>query len=1069
MKKETFLKMNIVLALTLVCLFPVHLPGYSGENTNGDMHTGLFTQIEEHTRELMEAGDIPGLSLVVITGDSPIYIKGFGFADKENKIPVTGETLFELGSCSKAFTALAAIQMENRGLINLDNAVSDYLPWFSMTYNGQPHKITIRQLLHHTSGIPWNALTRIPRGSEPNALEQTVRKLSDMELKHIPGKAYLYSTVNYDVVGAIIQKVSGMSFEEYMAENIFKPLDLFHTRVGVDKKNPPPGMAKGYKIGFFFPRHYDAPVYRGNNPAAYIISNAKDIARWLKFQMGTADTPFRPLIQKTQIPDLSVKPDPRALTSYAMGWTVNQYETGGIFHGGLNPNFTAYITFNPKNNKAVAVLANSNSSYTPSIGNTVMNLLENREVPLEYPVENNLDKSSSVISIMLGLFLLFLISFFIFMGFELIKGRRQYEALNWGKLGKIFMAPLLLFPFFLGVYIIPRVIAEVNWDTAFVWAPQSFKMAVVLSVIAVIASYIGYIISIIFPQKNKYLRSIPMILVLSLISGGANAMIIFLVTGSIYSNVKVIYLLYYFVLALVMYIVGRKIVQTRLLKVTVDIVYDLRMKLFSKIFYTSYQHFEQIEEGRVFATLNNDTDTIATSATVFVSILTNMITVLGVFIYLANIAFWATMVTLMVIMAIAILYMVVGRKAQQYLEQLRDMQNIYMDFLKGLVDGFKELCLHFKKKKEYNDDLENVNDKYRKVAVTALVKLINAGLVGESMLIIVLGAVGFGVPRLFTSINMITIMSFIIALLYLIGPINGILGSIPTILQIRVAWGRVQGFMKDIPANMKPEDVDRPLPVQKEAVQHLNAKGIMFIYKNQTPVTLPANPGNNDNGNKSPDKLSDEEKGFVVGPLDFEAKKGEIVFIVGGNGSGKTTLAKMLAGLYMLKQGSVKINGVEIPIHQLGEYFSMVFSNYHLFEKLYEVDMTKKESEAQKHLETLEIDQKVEIKDNKFSTINLSGGQRKRLALLQSYLEDSPICLFDEVAADQDPHFRRFFYRDLLLRMKAEGKIVIAITHDDHYFDVADRVIKMDMGKIDYQAKGSEFQYQLKSHTDKIQ
>lgn len=1068
MRKKIFLKMNIVLVLALVCFFPVHLPGDSSENIKGDVHAGLFTQIEKHTRELMEEGDIPGLSLVVITGDSPIYIKGFGFADKENKIPVTEETLFELGSCSKAFTALAAIQMENRGLINLDNAVSDYLPWFSMTYDGQPHKITIRQLLHHTSGIPWNAICVIPRGNQNNALEQTVRNLMDIELEHIPGKTFVYSTVNYDVLGVIIQKVSGVSFEEYMAENIFKPLDLFHTRVGVDKKNPPPGMAKGYKIGFFAPRHYDAPVYRGNNPAAYIISNAKDMARWLKFQMGTADTPFRPLIQKTQIPDLSVKPNPQALTSYAMGWTVNQYENGGIFHGGLNPNFTAYIAFNPKNKKAVAVLANSNSSYTPSIGDTVMNLLAGREVPQQSTAENSLDKSSSVISIMLGLFLLFLLSFFVFMVFELVKGRRQYEALTWRKVGKIFMAPLFLFPFLLGVYIIPRVMAEVNWDTAFVWAPQSFKTAVILLLIAVIGSYIGYIISIIFPQKNKYLRSIPMILVISLMSGGANAMIIFLVTGSIYSNVKLIYLLYYFVLALALYVVGRKIVQTRLLKVTVDIVYDVRMKLFSKIFYTSYQHFEQIEEGRVFATLNNDTDTIATSATVFVAILTSLVTVLGVFVYLANIAFWATMVTLTVVIVIAFLYMVVGRTAQMYLERLRDMQNIYMGFLNGLVDGFKELSLHFKKKKEYKDDLEDVNDKYRKIAVKALVKLINASLVGELMLIIVLGAVSFGVPRLFTSIKMITIMSFIIALLYLIGPINSILGSIPTILQIRVAWGRVQGFMKDIPANMKPEDVDRPLPVKKEAVQHLNAKGIMFIYKNPTPVTLPANPGNN-NGNKSPDKLLDEDKGFVVGPLDFEANKGEIVFIVGGNGSGKTTLAKMLAGLYMLEQGSVKINEVEIPIHQLGEYFSVIFSNYHLFQKLYEVDMTQKEAEAQKHLETLEIDQKVEIKDNKFSTINLSGGQRKRLALLQSYLEDSPICLFDEVAADQDPNFRRFFYRDLLLRMKAEGKIVIAITHDDHYFDVADRVIKMDMGKIDYQAKGSEFQYQLKSHTDKIQ
>jgi ABC-type siderophore export system fused ATPase/permease subunit len=219
-------------------------------------------------------------------------------------------------------------------------------------------------------------------------------------------------------------------------------------------------------------------------------------------------------------------------------------------------------------------------------------------------------------------------------------------------------------------------------------------------------------------------------------------------------------------------------------------------------------------------------------------------------------------------------------------------------------------------------------------------------------------------------------------------------------------------------------------------VDRIEAKGVVFQYESEG-----------------------EDQPFGLGPIDFEAKKGEAVFIVGGNGSGKTTFAKILTGLYVSDGGSIKVDGEEVNSYQLGEYFSTVFSGYHLFEKLYNVDLSdeNKRKEGEKYLEMLNLQDKVSLEAESFSTIDLSGGQRKRLALLQCYLEDCPIYLFDEVAADQDPEFRRFFYRELLTRMKEKGKIVIAITHDDHYFDVADRVIKFDMGKLDVLTEGSQY------------
>jgi ABC-type siderophore export system fused ATPase/permease subunit len=165
-----------------------------------------------------------------------------------------------------------------------------------------------------------------------------------------------------------------------------------------------------------------------------------------------------------------------------------------------------------------------------------------------------------------------------------------------------------------------------------------------------------------------------------------------------------------------------------------------------------------------------------------------------------------------------------------------------------------------------------------------------------------------------------------------------------------------------------------------------------------------------------------------------------------------------LTGLYIPDKGSIKINGSEINNVQLGEYYSAVFSDYHLFGKLYNVDIETKKAVAKKYLKQLRLQEKVVLEEEGFSTLNLSGGQKKRLALLQCYLEDAPIYLFDEVAADQDPEFRKFFYRQLLPEMKKRGKIVIAITHDDHYFDAADKIIKFDIGQVDELAAGARLQ-----------
>ncbi len=1013
------------LFVTLVIVFFVILSTspfmlFPGE-ADGEVEIPI-ARIEEKVQDLMEEWDIPGLSLAVVRGDR-VYTKGFGYADEEKETPVTPETLFELASNSKAFTALAILRLEKDGLLQLDAPVSRYLPWFHVNYKGQEQPITLRQLLHHTSGIPTATISLIPRGNAEDALEQTIRKLVGLELERKPGTGFQYATINYDILGAVIEAVSGMVFEDYMAKNIFAPLGLKHTFVGQTPDHPL--MAAGYKISFFAAREYNAPVYRGNNPAAYIVSNAEDMVQWLKVQMGTVESPFAPLVPETHKPDHSVPVNRQTLGAYGMGWFSYMTGTDIVNHGGLNPNYTAYIGLSPKEKTGVAVLANSNSPATPFIGSFVMDALRGlEEADLNIP-GNAVDKAGSVISFMLGFFILTIFAYYISIVMDILKGRRRFETLTLKKAAKWVFALVIFLPFVYGIYLIPGAMTGVSWETALVFGPASFPAAAVLILVSMGLSWLGLIFSSLFPQQNRYKRQIPFLLVLSVASGGANAIIIFLISASVFSTGGLFYPLYYFTLAFLLYIIGRKILQTELIKITFDIIYDLRMKLIGKIFNTSYQKFEKIDRGRVLTTLNDDTNQISNAANILVMFATSIITIIGGFIYLATLAFWATAITLLVVFAVATLYGVVTQKTNVLFEEARDTQNVFMGLLNGLLDGFKELSMHYNKRTEYQKDIGGSVNEFREKLSFALIKFVNAFLIGESLLIIILGAVGFGIPRVFPDISRLVIMSFIMVLLYLIGPFNALLRAVPEIMRMRVSWVRVQEFSKDVPANIDPAAIKPPgkLP---EHIDSIKAEGIMFEYKSDTEIER-----------------------FRVGPVDFEAQKGEILFIIGGNGSGKTTLAKLLTGLYIPEGGTVKINGEEKANHQLGEFFSVVFSDYHLFEKLYNVDLTDREEEVRKYLKLLRLEQKVVLENNAFSTVDLSGGQRKRLALLQCYLEGHPIYLFDEVAADQDPEFRKFFYRDLLMRMKEEGKIVIAITHDDHYFDVADRVIKMDMGQIE--------------------
>ncbi|WP_244555969.1 cyclic peptide export ABC transporter [Paenibacillus macquariensis] len=991
----------------------------AGANDLVEQHT---EKIEKFINENMKKGNIPGMTVVIVQGNETVYSKSFGYADVNNKIKVTQDTSFEIASNSKAFTGLAVLELEKAGLLTLDDPISKFFAGFKTTYKGKPYEITLRQLLHHSSGMPWYTITNIPISDHPDALEEVVNNVNGMRLDSRPGEQFQYATINYAIIGAVIEKVTGQPFEEYMEKNVFQPLGLKHTTVYPEKAT---SLALGYKNGFFKAREYEAPIFRGNRPAGYIMMDGNDLALWLKYQLGSIQTPLTPLIMETHVPDRTVKPSRFDYSSYAMGWADYQSGNGELSKAGLNPNFSAYMVLRPQDNLAVGIMANSGTTLTYITGHGVMDILRVQDPTSPYEPDRKADNSWSIITILAMVYVLSVVGLLAAIIIGIVRKKRIWKPLNFKKIASWLAVLASSLPFIYGIYLIPKAMQGVSWTTAIVWSPFSFLTAIGAVCVGVVLSFVYMVLSTLFPNSESDIGELPSLVMLGIMSGLANAFVIFIVNFSISSNIALKYLLYYFALALVVYIFGRRVIEGRLVKITYNMIYRKRMELIQHVLRSSYQKMEKIDNGRVLATLNNDTEMIGYSSSIVVGFATSLLTVICCFVYLGTITFWGMLLSLVVIVAIAILYSLVSATANRYWEEARDTQNVYLGFIDHLLKGFKELSMHRRKKFGFQKDVEASCEKYREKRIVSRIKFTNALVVGEMLLILILGTVTFAFPVIFKDIQDHTLISFVIVFLYMIGPMNGLLQAIPEIIQIRTSLKRIEGFIEEVAAS--EGNLEDPLSsVETDLrIERIGFHNLSYEYQN-----------------------SDGESSFLVGPLSFEVECSQIVFITGGNGSGKTTFGKLVTALYSPKEGHITVNGKVINPRELSEYISVVFSDYHLFDKLYEIDCAKKQPEIEHYLKLLELHDKVSIKDGVFSTVDLSGGQRKRLALLVCYLEDRPIYLFDEWAADQDPEFRKFFYRTLLPEMKEAGKIVIAITHDDHYFHVADLVLQMEMGQL---------------------
>ena len=978
---------------------------------------------------------IPGMAVAVIT-DGHVVTRGFGQAS--DGVAVTDATVFELGSCSKSFTALAALQLIADGRLAMADSVSKYLPGFHVRIGNRHHDVTVEQLLHHTSGLPWRTIGEIAEGDDDGALRRTAMAFSGFEAEAPPGTRFIYTSANYDVLGAVIEIASGMEFGAYLEDRIFLPLGLTNTHVLKGARRD--GIAVGHKLGFFAPRQYTAPVYRGNAPAAYVVSTAHDLGRWLAIQLGLVVTSLAPLVELSHVPDREVAPDPNDGGSYAAGWSVYQKAKGEIGHSGANPGLTAYVGFSPGGGFGVAVLANSNSPQTPYLGTNLMALMRGDE-PSPLPrASSGFDRASSVAAACIAVLILAALAMLGRIVSQTFSKRRRFRRPTRQALAAGAVATIALIPLVGGTVMLPRAVAGIPMDTAVVWLPGSFPVALGAFVALVLLGYALCIASALFPTDRDVRGELPQLVALSLTAGISNAALIFLVVAApAYHGPLAAILCYYMTVAL-LYLACRKYVDTRALTLAYRVVHDLRVRLTSRILASRFQELERLDSGRLAATLNDDAQSLGQSMPIVVPLVTNAVTTLAIGVYLATVSLVAFVAASVVVTIIATLFSRVMHGSKRHLNEASRAHVRFLNLVDGLLRGFKELSMHAEKRRGFDADMDAALATYSAKRTRVAASNVNAFMVGEALLVVALGTIAFIFPRLLNGFDAAQIATFVIGLLYLIGPLTTMMRSVPTIAEARTTWSRI----RTLEAELSSGHPAHAPPSRPRSITRLTLDAVSFKYP-----------------------PSDDGAGFGVGPASLDVTSGEILFLVGGNGSGKTTLAKLLTGLYRPTAGQILVDGRNVGPEELGELVSVVFADFHLFPRLYDVTVAGKEAMVEQHLEVLRLKNKVTLDDNGFSTLDLSTGQRKRLALLKCFLEDRPILLFDEWAADQDPEFRRTFYRDLLPALRHAGKLIIAITHDEQYFDVADRIVRLEPGRL-IQVKPVRDHEQVKPASDQV-
>jgi putative ATP-binding cassette transporter len=450
---------------------------------------------------------------------------------------------------------------------------------------------------------------------------------------------------------------------------------------------------------------------------------------------------------------------------------------------------------------------------------------------------------------------------------------------------------------------------------------------------------------------------------------------------------------------------------------------NIRYFITSCILNTDYRQLEEIGGPNVQSALTDHSVNVAGFFTSLPQIIINAVIVLGCLLYLAILSLPIFLVAIVVLGLGALGYHLVHLRAIKHLKLASAEQDNLFNYFHSLFEGAKELSLHRKKRHCFKEQVlgKSIN-KVRHERATGM-SIFMLSVSWSNFLIY--GFIGMVLFWLVGDVaNRVEVMTgFTLLFIYMTTPLEVLLLNLPRANLAKISALRIDEVTKQL--NPVPQKNDAQVPV---LFSELTLKNVSHSYYHEE---------------------SDEV--FSLPAINVSFKPAELIYLVGGNGSGKTSLAKLVTGLYNPEQGEVLLDGKVIDQESRDDYrqlFSVVFSDFYLFDSLLENDSPELEAKGNTLIKKLNLHHKVKIENGAFTTQALSQGQRKRLALVVAYLEDRPFYLFDEWAADQDPAFKDIFYKELLPELTARGKTVLVISHDDRYFHLADRLLKMDNGHL---------------------
>ncbi|HEF9639104.1 TPA: multidrug ABC transporter permease/ATP-binding protein [Campylobacter coli] len=540
-----------------------------------------------------------------------------------------------------------------------------------------------------------------------------------------------------------------------------------------------------------------------------------------------------------------------------------------------------------------------------------------------------------------------------------------------------------------------------------------------------------FILELLKQNKFKFIS----FLIFSFITSAVGVLTLVFINDYLLKNTQNIPILY-FIALLIVFFLSSTIVELGLSVFGQNFIFKMQRRVVKQILDTPLLKVAKVGKARILASLGSDVRNISFGLLRLPDFLQSSILILCTSVYLCYLSpqiFTLCAIWIIVVLTINNFLMM---KVYAYFRKARENDDALQNNYQNILDGHKELLINrYRAKLYYEDEFEsNARSKKKNSTLGNLFNNLSSNFTNVALLALV--GVEFYLALEFKWASVAEATTIALSILFLRTPLVSMIGSFPTLLLAKIALDKI--------AKLELDDYKEHFEKTNfiKDWRQISFKNTSFSY----------------------------DDNFHLNPVNLDLKKGELIFLIGKNGSGKSTFCMLLTGLFKPSEGEIFVDDMKIDDDNLDVYRSLVsavFSDFHLFTKTLAKEKFADEEKIASWLEFLELKGKTRVEDHELVLTKLSTGQKKRLAILIALLEERDILVLDEWAADQDPVFRRFFYKKLLPLLKEQGKTIFAITHDDAYFDSADRIFLAEGGNIS-ELKGENIKELAKNLVEKF-